>query len=72
MHFFLNAEYTHNPTWKHALLRVDYLGNAILVSSIIAVLFGLIFGSVRYPWGSYQVVVPLVLGALGCIAFHFR
>ena len=69
---FLNVKYKRSPSWKHALLRVDFLGNAILIPSIIAVLFGLTFGGVHYPWRSYHIVVPLVLGSLGWIAFHIH
>ena len=69
---FLNVKYTRNPTWKQALGRVDFLGNAIFIPSIISVLFGLTFGGVRFPWNSFHIVVPLVLGFAGWILFHIH
>ncbi|CAI7666582.1 unnamed protein product [Penicillium crustosum] len=62
-----------NPTdgsIKTALSRVDLLGNAILVPSILAILLGAVLGGVVYPWSSYPVIVPLVLGVLGWALFH--
>ncbi|KAB5559563.1 major facilitator superfamily domain-containing protein [Coniochaeta sp. 2T2.1] len=32
-------------------------------------MFGLIYGGVKHPWGSWQIIVPLVLGGVGLIAF---
>jgi hypothetical protein len=58
------------PTSQHALRRIDFVGNAIFIPSMIAILFGLSMGGVKYPWKSYHIVVPLVLGTLGWIAFH--
>jgi hypothetical protein len=58
------------PASQHALRRIDFVGNAIFIPSMIAILFGLSMGGVKYPWKSYHIVVPLVLGTLGWIAFH--
>ena len=70
--FFLNVKYTRNPTWKHALARVDFLGNAIFMPSIIAILLGLVLGGVQFAWSSYHIIVPLVLGFLGWVVFHIH
>lgn len=67
---FLNVKYTRSRTWRIALARVDFLGNAIFIPSIIAILLGLVLGGVKFPWGSYRIVVPLVLGFLGWATFH--
>ena len=55
-----------------ALKRVDLLDNAIFIPSIIAILLGLILGGVQFPWKSYHVIVPLVLGFLGWASFHIH
>ena len=68
--FFLNVKYTRNPTWRHALARVDFLGNAIFIPSILAILLGLVLGGTQFPWGSFHIIVPLVLGFLGWALFH--
>ena len=54
------------------LRTVDYLGTAIFIPSIVAVLFGLVTGGVVYPWSSWRVILSLVLGFLGWIAFHIQ
>ncbi|XXG99431.1 hypothetical protein Hte_005770 [Hypoxylon texense] len=54
------------------LHTLDYLGTAIFIPSIVAVLFGLVAGGVQYPWSSWRVILPLVLGFLGWVAFHVQ
>lgn len=51
------------------LRRIDFGGNAIFVGSIIAVLLALTWGGPVYSWDNYHIVVPLVLGAAGLVAF---
>ncbi|KAF2729059.1 MFS general substrate transporter [Polyplosphaeria fusca] len=72
MFMFLKVKHNRDPTWKHSVMRVDYLGNAIFIASICAVLLGLITGGTMHPWSSWRVIVPLVLGILGWIAFHIH
>ena len=69
---FFNVKYTRSPTWRHALARVDFLGNAIFIPSIIAILLGLVLGGVQFAWDSYHIIIPLVLGFLGWAAFHIH
>lgn len=57
--------------WKK-LGEVDYFGNALFTLSMIAVLFGLIEGGTTHPWSSWRIILPLVLGGLGWIAFHIQ
>ncbi|KAI5865349.1 MFS general substrate transporter [Durotheca rogersii] len=59
-------------TGKSRLLRIDYVGNSIFIPSAIAVLLGLVMGGVDHPWSSWQVILPLVLGGVGWIAFHIQ
>ncbi|KAL6701557.1 major facilitator superfamily domain-containing protein [Trichoderma pleuroticola] len=67
----LNVKYTRSPSWRHALSRVDFLGNIIFVPSMVSIFFGLIMGGTRgYPWRSWKIIVPLILGILGWITFH--
>ena len=71
MLLFLNVNYTRSPSWAHALARVDFLGNAIFIPAMVAIFFGLITGGTPgYPWNSWRIVLPLVVGGLGWIAFH--
>ncbi|KAI0535048.1 major facilitator superfamily domain-containing protein [Xylaria digitata] len=71
--FALRVNYRRSPTWRAALSRVDFLGNAIFIPSMISLFFGLIMGgnkSMGYPWSSWRVILPLILGVLGWICFH--
>ncbi|KAF2677293.1 MFS general substrate transporter [Lentithecium fluviatile CBS 122367] len=68
--FFLRLNAKKNPTWGSALAKIDYIGGFLFISSMSAILLGLIMGGTIYGWGTYHIVVPLVLGFLGWIGFH--
>ncbi|KAI1813102.1 MFS general substrate transporter [Poronia punctata] len=52
------------------LKRIDYVGNAILIASVVSVLIALSWGGTRYSWSSYQILVPLLVGIFGLVLFH--
>ncbi|CAG5175311.1 uncharacterized protein ALTATR162_LOCUS8044 [Alternaria atra] len=52
--------------------EIDVLGNLIFIPSVLAVLLGLVMGGIEYPWSSWRVILPLVLGGIGWIAFHIQ
>ncbi|EPE26098.1 MFS general substrate transporter [Glarea lozoyensis ATCC 20868] len=66
----LRVRYPPIPNWKNAIAAVDFVGNGIFIPSIIAILLGLVMGGSKFPWSSWHIVVPLVLGFLGWVAFH--
>lgn len=69
----LRVNYKRSATWQAALLRVDLLGNAIFIPSMVSLFFGLIMGgnnTAGYPWNSWRVILPLVLGVVGWVCFH--
>ncbi|KZT60146.1 iron permease [Calocera cornea HHB12733] len=51
------------------LLKVDWLGNAIIAASTCAVTIALTRGGVEAPWTSAQTIVPLIFGIIGIIFF---
>lgn len=66
--FFLHVPY--NATFSSTMLRrVDITGNALLIASIVSVLVALNWAGSEYPWSSYRVIVPLVIGLLGIFGF---
>lgn len=67
--FCLRLRYTKNP-WTQALARIDWIGNILFITSVCAVLVGLISGGNDHPWSSSRVIVPIVLGAAGLAGFH--
>ncbi|OTA98520.1 hypothetical protein M426DRAFT_69671 [Hypoxylon sp. CI-4A] len=52
------------------LSRIDYIGNIIFIPSLIALMFGLVTGGIEFPWSSWRIILPIVLGGLGWISFH--
>ncbi|KAI1290684.1 MFS general substrate transporter [Xylaria venustula] len=57
---------------RPSVWKLDYLGAFLFVPSLVAVLFGLITGGIVYPWSSFRVILPLVLGFLGWATFHVQ
>ena len=51
------------------LKRFDWFGAALFTSSSTVFLFGITAGGVLWPWGSYQVLLPLLLGAVALVGF---
>ncbi|KID79613.1 MFS efflux transporter aclA [Metarhizium brunneum] len=69
--FLLQVKTRRRQTWRAALARVDFLGNAIFMPSMTSLFFGLIMGGTPgYEWGSWRVVMPIVLGIVGWAVFH--
>lgn len=52
------------------ILQIDYVGNIIFVPSMIALIFGLVTGDIQYPWSSWRIILPIVIGGIGWIVFH--
>jgi hypothetical protein len=67
----LRVQYTKELSLTRALSRVDWIGSFIFIGSSCAILLGLVFGGPEYPWSSWRVVLPLVLGFLGGVGFYF-
>lgn len=63
--FFLHTNYQRGQTVLQRLARIDYLGNVIFILANAAILLALTWGGAAYPWSSYRVIVPLVLGFVG-------
>ncbi|MCJ1384553.1 hypothetical protein MMC17_007670 [Xylographa soralifera] len=67
---FLHVNYQKEMTFAQKLKRIDYLGNIIIITSSIAILFALTYGGARYAWSSWRIILPLVLGLVGLIVFY--
>ncbi|KAI1115295.1 MFS general substrate transporter [Nemania sp. NC0429] len=66
---FLDLKHQPKP-WKEALASIDYPGIVVFQGSVTALLLGLVFGGVVFPWNSANTIVPLVVGGVGWIMFH--
>lgn len=51
--------------------RFDWIGSVLFTASSTAFLFGVTTGGVMYAWGSFRVILPLLLGVAGLVAFGF-
>lgn len=60
-----------SPAWSEVVRQVDWVGNGLFIASMTAILLGLIFGGVVFPWSSWRVILPLVLGGGGWVTYHF-
>ncbi|KAI0902910.1 major facilitator superfamily-domain-containing protein [Ustulina deusta] len=50
--------------------RIDYLGSIIFIPSLIMLIFRLVAGGVEFPWSSWRIILPLVIGMVGWVRFH--
>ncbi|GJE88951.1 MFS general substrate transporter [Phanerochaete sordida] len=65
---FLNVK-TPRGSFTAKMRRMDWIGNALVISSSSALVIALTWGGVQHPWGSAQILAPLVLGLVGLGAF---
>ncbi|KAI1821135.1 MFS general substrate transporter [Xylaria intraflava] len=67
--FFLRIKH-HAPQWKDVITQIDWTGNLLFIASIVSLLIGLTFGGTVYPWSSWRIILPIVLGVVGWAGFH--
>ncbi len=67
---FLQVGYKKESTVMEKIKRIDWIGNILFVASVVAILIGITWGGSVYPWSSFRVIVPLVLGFVGLIVFE--
>ncbi|KAK3319205.1 major facilitator superfamily transporter multidrug resistance [Apodospora peruviana] len=51
--------------------RFDWLGCFLFTASSTGFLFGLTTGGVMYDWGSWRVLLPLIIGPIGLAVFGY-
>ena len=66
---FLRVKWNKTTTMASNLSRIDWLGNIIFVATISSILIALSWGGAKYPWSSYNVLVPLIIGFFGIAGF---
>ncbi|TNY20768.1 major facilitator superfamily domain-containing protein [Rhodotorula diobovata] len=59
---------TPQTTLKEKLERMDYW-NVVFVAAATSTILGLTWGGSTYSWSSFRVLVPLILGLVGMVAF---
>ncbi|KFY24241.1 hypothetical protein V493_05366 [Pseudogymnoascus sp. VKM F-4281 (FW-2241)] len=58
-------------TFINMFLHVDWLGSFLFIGSTTSFLIAITWGGVQFPWGSYQTLVPLLIGIAGCVVTVF-
>ena len=68
--FFLTIPHTPKPgTWKRHILRLDPLGSALFLPSVICFLLALQWGGTLYPWNNGRIITLFVIAGVLMIAF---
>lgn len=49
--------------------RIDWVGNGLLMTGTIIMLYALTYAGGKHPWASWQTLVPLLLGVLVVVVF---
>lgn len=68
---FLHTKHTGHGSFADKIKRIDWFGNFLLAASVASVLYALTYGGTRYPFSNPGIIVSLVLGLLGHVAFLF-
>ena len=63
--FFLHTNYQSDETMARRVVRIDFSGNAIFITTITSVLLALTWGGTSYAWSNFRVILPLVIGFVG-------
>jgi hypothetical protein len=66
---FLHFKHDRSQTVIQKLLRIDYIGNIIIVGSTFAILYALTYGGTVFAWSSARIITPLVVGFAGFVLF---
>ncbi|KAI1293333.1 major facilitator superfamily domain-containing protein [Xylaria venustula] len=66
---FLHVKHDRSQTVIQKLIRIDYIGNAILIASTFAILYALTYGGTVFAWSSGRIIAPLVIGFAGFALF---
>jgi len=61
---FIRLNHNRNGDFVSQLRRIDWVGNAIFIAAVVAILVPLSEASTKYPWSSWRILVPLLIGLL--------
>ncbi|KAI0759680.1 iron permease [Trametes elegans] len=60
---------TPRASLSEKLAQMDWTGIALITGSTVSILLAITWGGLRFPWSSPHVLAPLIIGALGIVAF---
>lgn len=67
--FFLRVKHRKGQTFWSKVKRIDFGGNTIFIGAVVAVLLAITWAGPLHRWNSFQILVPLIIGLLGLLAF---
>ncbi|EMD31247.1 hypothetical protein CERSUDRAFT_100593 [Gelatoporia subvermispora B] len=56
-------------TFQEKMKKIDWLGSGIIIASSCACVLAFTWGGTVYPWTSARVMIPLITGLCGIVAF---
>ena len=66
---FLHVNYDKSNGLATRFGSLDWLGNVIFIGASSSVLIALAWAGGEYPWSSYHVLVPLIIGMVALVGF---
>ncbi|KAI1791873.1 Mfs1.2 [Ganoderma leucocontextum] len=66
---FLRLDKPSSVTLRESVVRLDGIGNTLIIGATCSIVLGLTWGGVVFPWRSYQVLVPIFVGVVAFFAF---
>ncbi|KAH8694227.1 DNA repair protein RAD50 [Talaromyces proteolyticus] len=66
---FLHVRHDQSQSPLQKLMRIDYVGNLILIGSTVSILYALTYGGTTRPWSSARIISPLIIGFAGFVLF---
>jgi hypothetical protein len=66
---FLHVRHDRSQSPLQKLMRIDYVGNLILIGSTVSILYALTYGGTTLPWSSGRILSPLIIGFAGFVLF---
>ncbi|KAK8062545.1 hypothetical protein PG997_014642 [Apiospora hydei] len=66
---FLRVKWDKETKTWDKLKRIDYAGNFLLITATVSVLIALTWAGSVYPWSSYHILAPFIIGLAGLVGF---
>ncbi|KAK6955965.1 hypothetical protein Daesc_003612 [Daldinia eschscholtzii] len=66
---FLRVKWDRSTSAYEKIRQIDYIGNGILIASTVSILIALTWADVLFPWKSWHILVPLLIGFGGLVLF---
>jgi hypothetical protein len=65
----LHVSYDKEMKLPQKMKRIDYIGNGLLMTGTISMLYALTYAGVGSSWGTWTTLVPFCLGLFGLLLF---